>query len=134
MTIERRRLRVYLAGPMSGGDRFENITSAIRTARTMVQDGLAPYVPQFDAYMFPGEDITWNGFLEWDLEWVAVSEAVYRLPGPSKGADLECLKAAERGIPVFYGTEDYEPTGVLDLGYRKLLEYAQENSLTGVRR
>lgn len=133
MSIERRRLRVYLAGPMSSGDRFENITGAIRVARKMVQDGLAPYVPQFDAYMFPGEDITWNGFLEWDMEWVAVSEAVYRLAGESKGADLECLKASERGIPVFYQfNHDGNPSPLW--GYMKMLEYAESQALTGVRR
>lgn len=121
MSIERRRLRVYLASPMSVGDRFENITGAIRMARRMVQDGLAPYVPQFDAYMFPGDDITWNGFLEWDLEWVSVAEAVFRLPGESKGADLEVAKAKEQGIPVF---EVYDA----------LLVFAALLNLTGVRR
>lgn len=123
--IERRRLRVYVAGPISQGDMFENITSAIRCGKRMVKDGLAPYIPHFDSYMFPGDDISWNAFLEWDLEWMALAEAVYLLPGPSRGAELEVDKAQALGIPVFFG--------VTSDGYRELLEYANLCGLTGVR-
>ena len=131
--FERRRLRVYVAGPISKGDVFDNIVRAIKAGRTMVQQGLAPYIPHFDAYMFAWgdgsgqntEEVSWNGYLEWDLEWVAQSEAVYRVYGESKGADLECSIASKLGIPIFYEHGD---------GMNKLLAFARERSLTGVRR
>jgi hypothetical protein len=116
-----------VAGPISQGDVFENVTNAIRVGKRMVKDGLAPYVPHFDSYMFPAnDDISWNAFLEWDLEWVAQAEAVYRLSGPSKGASLEVDRAVALGIPIFY--EDN-----LEIGYDRLLTYARGLGLKGTR-
>lgn len=125
--LQRRRLRVYVAGPISSGDRLENIYRGLQAGKQMVRDGLAPHVPHFDAYMFPDDTISWNAFLEWDLEWVVQAEALYRLQGPSRGADLEVEKAVIHGIPIFYEDD----TGA---GYQALLSYAESLSLTGVRR
>lgn len=121
--MERRRLRVYVAGPITKGDVFENVTRAIRVGKQMVKDGLAPYIPHFDSYMFPGEDVSWNAFLEWDFEWASLAEAVYRLEGESAGADREVALAQEQGIPVFYEDE-----------YDTLLAMAYNEGLLGVRR
>jgi hypothetical protein len=127
--FERRRLRVYIAGPITKGDRFENVTHAIRTGKQMVKDGLAPYIPHFDAYMtLGGDDISWNSYLEWDLEWSNLAEAIYRLDGESVGADLEVKHAEEHSIPVFYETGDLR-----DNGYDDLLQYARSRNLTGKR-
>lgn len=131
--FERRRLRVYVAGPISKGDVFDNIIRGIKVGRQLVHDGLSPYVPHFDAYMFSWGDsdgnntgaLTWNEYLEWDLEWSVLAEAVYRLSGASVGADLEVQHALERGIPVFFEEDD---------GYQKLLGYAVSRSLTGKQR
>jgi hypothetical protein len=127
--IAHRRLRVYVAGPISKGDVFENVTNGIRWGKRMVKDGLAPYVPHFDAYMLAHTDdtVSWNAYLEWDLEWVAQAEAVFRLPGPSKGAALECARAVDMGIPIFF--ED-DPA----MGYRALLLMADARGLRGERR
>lgn len=101
----RGRPRVYVAGPITAGDRYTNIHNAIRVGQMMVRDGLAPFVPHLDHYMFPHpDDLTWEVALDWDLAWVRASEVVYRMPGESKGADLECSMARQLGIPVF---EDY---------------------------
>ncbi len=107
--FERRRLRVYVAGPMfSQGDPYENVQRGITVSRRMVSDGLAPFVPHTDAFMYFG-NLDWQTALEWDLEWVATSEAVYRLRGDSKGADLEVGLAKKLKIPVFYESRgDYE--------------------------
>lgn len=130
--VERRRLRVYVAGPISQGDVFENVTAAIRVGKQMVKDGLAPYIPHLDAFMFAGDDISWNAYLEWDFEWASLAEALYRLPGPSQGADHEVSMALEHGIPVFregvFTFEgDWSP-------YDRLLKYAEQRNLLGVRR
>lgn len=139
--FERRRLRVYVAGPISKGDVFENVTNGIRWGRKMLEDGLAPYVPHLDAYLtlnaaapppVEGEESPlWRSLLEWDLEWVAASEAVFRIHGESKGADLECRMAEELGIPVFREDEYEEGFG---WGYASLLRFARyEKGLAGVR-
>lgn len=45
--------------------------------------------------------MTHADWLDIDLEWVRVSDAVLRLPGESAGADTEVAEANRRGIPVF---------------------------------
>lgn len=118
-SFERRRLRVYVAGPISTGNTYDNIHRGLVWGRQLLQDGLAPFIPHLDAYMLMTNE-TWSVYLEWDLEWVAVSEAVFRINGTSSGADLECVTARALGIPVF--AED---------NYPALLDYAE---LTGKRK
>ena len=125
-------MRVYVAGPISTGDMFENVQRGIRAGKALLEAGLAPYVPHFDAYMFP-HGTTWNGFLEWDMEWLAKCEALYRLAGPSAGADREVEMANDLGIPVYMQlTEQLE--GQKDPGYRALMTFALNAGLTGMRR
>ena len=130
--FERRRLRVYIAGPISGGDVWENVISGLRWGRRLLADGFAPYVPHMDAYMTltPGatteptvDPFPWGALLEWDLEWVTTSEAVFRLSGVSKGADLEVDIASQQGIPVFFESDPG--------GYDALCRYARERGLAG---
>lgn len=120
--MERRRLRVYVAGPISQGNVEYNIQRGIEFGKQMLRDGLAPYIPHLDTFMFGGSGADqWNGLLEWDLEWVAASEALFRILGPSKGADLEVKVAEELGIPVFWS-------------YPMLLEHADQLGLRGKRK
>lgn len=123
--FERRRLRVYITGPISS-DPFEGAHNAMRWGKRMVADGLAPYVPHLDVFMFltsPPEPVTWNAFLEWDLEWSTLAEAMFWLPGESKGAELELAVAAGLQVPVFEEPE-----------YDLLLQYASMKGLLGKRR
>jgi hypothetical protein len=119
-------MRVYVAGPISS-DPFEGVHRGIAMGRQMFLDGLAPFVPHFDAFFFLPKG-SWNAYLEYDLEYVAVCDAVYRLAGESKGADLECRTARELGIPVFY--EDSEPG---QSAYEELLDFARRRGLAGQR-
>lgn len=97
-----RRPRVYVAGPISKGDRYHNVHQAIVAGRQLVRLGFAPFVPHLDQFMFPHpDDLSWQDALSWDIPWVLASDVVFRLPGVSEGADLECEVADEAGIPVF---------------------------------
>lgn len=98
--FERRRLRVYVAGPISS-DVFAGVHRGFAAGKQLFEDGLAPFIPHADAFWFLGEG-NWNAYLEYDLEYVSVCDAVYRLEGPSKGADLEVDVARHLGIPIFY--------------------------------
>lgn len=147
-SFERRRLRVYVAGPISKGDVWENVITGIRWGRTMLRDGLAPYVPHLDAYLTlepgqaPPEDghSTWNALLEWDLEWVSVSDAIFRIAGESRGADLECNVATKLGIPVYHEAKHDAPHNIgRDYDhdwpdYGDLLAYAKQVRMSGVRK
>ena len=134
-TFERRRLRVYVAGPISS-DVFEGVYRGFAMGKRMFLDGLAPFIPHADAYWFLGGEVPgdqlWKSYLEYDLEYVSVCDAVFRLEGPSKGADLEVEVAKSLGIPVFYEASDKLP-GAFDTCYQALLNMAAEMDLNGVR-
>lgn len=134
--FERRRLRVYVAGPISSNV-FEGVARGFAAGRQMFLDGLAPFVPHWDAYWFLPEG-NWNPYLEYDLEFVSVCDAVYRLAGESKGADLECRVAQELGIPVFYEDPQvvraHTPSGWgFQKDYESLLQFAEDRGLRGKR-
>ncbi len=102
-----RRLRVYIAGPISQGDLRANIAQATEAGRKLIEAGFAPLVPHLTCYMGgPTPDIGAGGidpsvWYEVDLPWVAVADAVLRLPGESVGAEKECALARAMGIPVY---------------------------------
>ena len=144
--FERRRLVVYVAGPISTGDTFENIHNGIRWGRQLWYDGLAPIIPHFDAYMTlsPSQEHTsdgptdlWRSLLEWDLELVAKSDAMFRIAGPSKGAELEARIAWELEVPIF--AEDpsqhrnYGQGYLVRGNYADLLSLAELRGLRGLR-
>lgn len=136
---DRRRLRVYVAGPISSNV-FEGVHRGVAAGRQLFLDGLAPFVPHFDAFFWL-PDGNWNAYLEYDLEYILTTEAVYRLAGESKGADLEVKHAIAAGIPVFYEETflaEEGPKGVwshlsLRAGYQDLLDYADSRGLRGKR-
>lgn len=118
-----KRLMVYIAGPISKGDLCENINQASRAFKTLAKAGLAPLCPQWSCFSGKAEVSATGGSVyalattdgngmshkEWldvDLEFVARSDAVLRLPGESTGADTEVTFARNRLIPVFHSIDD----------------------------
>lgn len=100
------RTRVYIAGPISKGCLQHNIDQARDAARRLIEAGYAPFCPQLTCFLESNAPSATSGFphetwLDVDLPWVAVSHAVLRLSGESKGADQEVAFAEEMGIPVY---------------------------------
>lgn len=112
-----RRFRIYIAGPIILGDLATNIQRAEDAFYELLKWGLAPFCPHWSCYA-SGPKVTPSGSAyalaatvhpgtthdDWvgvDLPWVAVSDAVLRLPGESAGADTEVRHANEHGVPVF---------------------------------
>lgn len=101
------RKRVYISGPLtSSGDPSENVNVAMDAARSLIALGYAPLCPHLTWFIDPKCEIPHATWIDIDLPWVAMSEAVLRLPGSSCGADQECREAFNRGIPVFHSIED----------------------------
>lgn len=95
-----------MSGPLSGPDREGNVRRAIDAAEALLRAGHAPFVPHLAVYwdaVFPHDEATW---MARDLEFLAASEALLRLPGPSAGADIEEAHAVALGIPVFRSVAD----------------------------
>lgn len=111
--------RVYIAGPISRGDLCHNVNQATDAFVDLAKGGLAPFCPQWSVYSKPCRPAGENGVYctgtaignermshaDWmgvDLPWVAVADALLRLPGESVGADMEVAEARKRNIPVYH--------------------------------
>ncbi len=118
-----RPLRVYIAGPITKGDLAANIQRATDTFERLALHGFAPFCPLWacfsgrvqlsptggTVYAVAGglpNSLTYDDWLRVDVEWVRASDALLRLPGESKGADMEIEAAREAGVPVFFNEID----------------------------
>ncbi len=116
------RKRIYVAGPLTKGGLAENVNRATAAFVALAKAGFAPMCPHWSVYSKSCGEWTENSVkcigtalgndqmshADWmgvDLPWVAVSDAVLRLPGESAGADLETAHAAEHGVPVLHSVE-----------------------------
>lgn len=113
--------RVYIAGPISKGDMLHNVRQADDAFFSLLKSGsVAPWNPMWSVFAGSAErpvapdgpvcasadaqprGTTHADWMGVDLSWVAVSEAVLRLPGESVGADAEVAEARRLNIPVFH--------------------------------
>lgn len=122
------RPRVYIAGPISKGDLAHNIQQASNAFEALALAGFAPFCPHWSAFsgevrLTPGGSVyavagatpsrlTHSDWLAVGLEWVAASDAVLRLPGESKGADMETAHAEALGIPVLHSVDEVRAWGM----------------------
>jgi hypothetical protein len=102
------KTRVYIAGPMSKGDRVANLADAMRAMRYLMEAGYAPLMPQLTFFLEPFMQASHADWLSIDIPWLSVAQAVLRLPGESVGADDEVCRAGVIGIPVFYSLESLQ--------------------------
>ena len=96
------RQRIYISGPLtSSGNVLDNLAHAMDAARALIAAGFAPFCPHLTYHVDPGEAIPHTTWMEIELPWVSVADALLRLPGESLGADIEVGEARRLGIPVF---------------------------------
>jgi hypothetical protein len=98
--------RVYVAGPYTTGDPVLNVRAAIEAAERLIDAGHTPYVPHLTMLWHLVSPKPYEDWIAHDLEWLAVCDAVLRIPGDSGGADLETSEARGGDIPVFTRIED----------------------------
>lgn len=100
------RTRVYISGPMSLGDRVDNLAVAMKAMRELIGLGYAPMCPQLTFFAEPFVDASHADWVDVDIPWVRSAHAVLRLPGDSRGADREVAAAREANVPVFESVGD----------------------------
>lgn len=110
------RKKVFIAGPYSerqeeveatGAVEDQNVMNALRAADELFNLGYVPFVPHlFHFWHYACAEHPRIEWMKMDLEWLTVCDAIYRMPGDSKGADREVATAIIHGIPVFRTTED----------------------------
>ena len=99
-------MRIYVAAPYTLGDPVRNTRDALHAAEMLLAMGHIPYVPHLSLFWhlaFPHSAEFWYAY---DLRWLEVCDAIYRLPGKSTGADREVTHARELGLPVYESPAD----------------------------
>lgn len=93
---------VYISGPYSHPDPVANTHTAIAIADQLALAGFRVYVPHLTMlwHLLHPHDIEF--WYEHDLAWLALCDALLRIPGESTGADGEVLYAERHGILVFH--------------------------------
>ena len=98
--------KVYIASPYTKGDQALNVRIQMEVADVLIENGFAPFIPlltHFQHIYFPR---SYNEWLVLDMEWLAMSDILLRLPGESKGADKEVEKAEELNIKIYYDIDE----------------------------
>lgn len=105
---------IYIAGPIGNGhsagpkQMYHNVLEGIKTYEALIHKGYTPICPHLSYFawlLFKGE-VDWKTWLEMDLDYVDNCIGVFRMPGDSKGADLEVRHAKKIGKPVYYNLEE----------------------------
>ena len=99
--------KIYIASPYTKGRTSENVHESMKAFDLLMQAGFAPFSPllsHFQDISFPGH--SYDAWLNLDIEWLSVCDALVRLPGESPGADIEVAYAIRHNIPVFYGLDE----------------------------
>ena len=110
----KRKIFVYIAGPISKGDYQTNLKLAVDGADAVRDAGMVPYSPavaSFLAQMFRPR--SYEFWMEEDFALIGQCDALLRLPGESSGADREITFSKEHGIPVFYGIKELKEWAAL---------------------
>jgi hypothetical protein len=99
-------IKVYVSGPYTNGDKLENVNTAIDMADRLSTNGYIPFVPHLTHFWDLRRPRQYDFWLDYDLRWLRDCHALIRLPGVSKGADIEVVEAHSFSIPVFYSLEE----------------------------
>ncbi len=95
-------MKVYVAGPYSGGYIPYNVKNAVDAAEQLAQAGHYAYIPHLSMYWDMFYPHPYDFWMALDDAFLRVCEAMIRLPGESSGADKEEKVAKSLGIPVLW--------------------------------
>lgn len=104
--IKIKKVKVYVAGPYSGGDVCINVKNAIDMGDRILEAGMHPFIPHLTHFWHMAHPHDYEIWIETDLVWLEVCDVMIRLPGESSGSDGEVRHAKGLNIPVFYNFED----------------------------
>lgn len=101
--------KVYIAGPYTNGDNFENVRNAVDMAEYVFINApyaVVPIVPHLQAFWNLLYPHGWETWMTFDLAMLETCDALIRLPGQSEGASKEEDRARAMKIPVFHDPAD----------------------------
>ena len=98
-------MKIYIASPYTIGDKQKNVAKQIEVANILLSLGHYPFWPLSCHYLHEAKNRDYETWMRYDLEWLKVCDCLLRLPGESKGADIEEQFARENQIPIYYETD-----------------------------
>lgn len=107
------RKLVYISGPITRGKEIIDqsaVDDALEMARQVLMLGHTPYCPHYRADFFQKSQLTWDQFIEADLEAVSRCDAIYLHEDwdSSPGCVREFKKAKECGLAVLGNYEQLQ--------------------------
>ena len=98
---------VYVAGPYTAGHVGENVRDAVLAGYRLRGEGvhIVPVIPHLFHLAHTISPRSYDYWMSWDDDLLTRCDALLRLPGYSKGSDIEIERAKELGLPVFYRVE-----------------------------
>ena len=106
---------IYVAGPYTNGSTAAHVRNAILAGDELLARGHVPFVPHLGHFWDVISDHNYDEWMAFCLAWVKRCDAVLRLPGKSRGADLEVQCARQNDLLVFYDLD--EIPGLEDSGF-----------------
>lgn len=98
--------RIYIAGPYTKSDPAINVHRAIGAGDELAKAGALVFIPHLTHFWHLIYPHCWQFWMDHDMGWLRVCDAVLRLPGESTGADLEVLEAHRLGLPVMCSVDE----------------------------
>lgn len=93
--------KIYVCGPYTIGDVTENVKLAMDLTNELINLGFAPYCPHLTHFLHMNNHQPYEKWIELDLEYLKICDAVLRIPGKSLGAETEVDFAIKNSIPVY---------------------------------
>lgn len=106
-------IRVFMSGPYSSSP-AANTDAAIAVAELLHSLGFVPFIPHLSHFWNERYPHPYADWLAYDLHWLRMCDAVFRMPGDSSGADGEVAEARRIGIPVFTDIDELRKFGLPD--------------------
>lgn len=97
---------IYIAAPYTQGNIALNVRRAIFAGETVLYHGHTPFIPHLTHLWDLLCPKSWNEWMEIDKVYLSKCDGLLRLPGDSKGADIEVEWAREMNIPVYHDIKE----------------------------
>ncbi len=101
---------IYISGPLTNGMSLSheqclaNVKYPAMVMAELMENGFAPICPHLTQHVEDhiGRVLDYSLWMQVDCAIIERCDVVLRLPGASKGSDMEVQHAQELGIPVVY--------------------------------
>ncbi len=99
---------IFVSAPYSKGDIVENIRRACLAGDVILRKGHIPFIPHLFHLWHLISPKSYKVWLDIDLRFLGMCDALLRLPGDSKGADMEVAEAKKLYMIIYYHLEDIQ--------------------------